>query len=307
MFQEARTHLFTVRDVLRFAVSHFNQHGLVFGQGTTNARDEAAYLILHALHLPLDELDPWLDARLLPQELERTLGFIQRRVDERVPAAYLTGEAWLGPYRFVVDRRVIVPRSLIAEPLQQAMAPWISDVLAVRHVLDLCCGAGCLAIIAADMFPAAQVDAVDISADALAVARDNIALHGMEARVTPIQSDLWQALAGQRYDLILCNPPYVNQHSMDALPAEFRSEPQVALAGGADGMDLVRRIIQRASDFLSEDGRLVLEIGHERLYFEAAFPDLPCIWLSTSAGDDQVLMIEAADFPRTAKSGAAHA
>jgi len=307
MFQEARTHLFTVRDLLRFAVSQFNQHGLVFGQGTSNARDEAAYLILHALHLPLDELDPWLDARLLPQEIERTLDFIERRVAERVPAAYLTGEAWLGPYRFVVDRRVIVPRSLIAEPLQQAMAPWISDALAVRHVLDLCCGSGCLAIIAADMFPHAQVDAVDISGDALAVTRDNIALHGLEGRVTLIQSDLWQALPAQRYDLIVCNPPYVNQNSMEALPAEFRSEPQLALAGGTDGMNLVRRIIEGASGFLSADGRLVLEIGHERQYFEAAFPDLPCMWLSTSAGDDQVLMIEAADLSGRTPSGTAPA
>ena len=285
----------TIRDLLRHAVGRFNGAKLSFGHGSADAWDEAVYLILHSLHLPLDRLDPFLDARVTTAERDAILALVERRTVERVPAAYLTGEAWLGDYRFVVDQRVIVPRSFIAELLFDRMSPWIVDADAVSSVLDLCTGSGCLAIIAADVFPDATVDAVDLSGDALAVARINVDDYGLSDRVRLIESDLFDRVPDGRYDLIVSNPPYVNAASMMRLPDEYRHEPQMALAGGVDGLDLVRRILAGTAARLSDDGLLVVEVGHERRHVEAAFPDLPCTWLSTSGGDDAVFAVAAAD------------
>lgn len=293
-YGEADNALVTVRDLLRFAVSRFTEARLFFGHGSVDAWDEAVYLVLHRLHLPLDRLEPFIDARVTAGERRAVLKTIADRVESRVPAAYLTGEAWLGDYRFAVDPRVIVPRSFIAELLFERLSPWIAEPDAVTSVLDLCTGSGCLAIIAADVFPDARVDAVDLSDDALDVARQNIAEHGVVDRVRPIASDLYDALPDGRYDLIVSNPPYVNDASMAALPAEYRHEPAMALAGGADGMDLVRRIVAGAAERLTEQGLLVVEVGHERAHVEAAFPDLVVTWLATSGGDDAVFAVEAA-------------
>jgi ribosomal protein L3 glutamine methyltransferase len=283
----------TLRDLLRYAVSRFNGANLFFGHGSSNAFDEAAYLLLHTLKLPLDKLEPFLDARLLPDEVEAVLRVIERRADERVPAAYLTNEAWLGDYRFYVDERVIVPRSFIAELIPDHFAPWVNDPESVENVLELCTGSGCLPIMLADAFPNAQVDTVDISPDALAVARRNVEDYHLQDRIALTKSDLYNNLPQKKYDLIVTNPPYVNADSMGKLPQEYLREPHIALAGGTDGMDLVRRIVAGAAERLTENGILVVEIGNERAFAEAAFPDLELTWLSTSAGDDMVFLATA--------------
>lgn len=290
-FEDAKDKLITVRDLLRFAVSRFNQENLFFGHGTTNAFDEAAYLILHTLHLPLDRLEPFLDARLLPEEVDAVVEILRRRVEERLPAAYLTHEAWLGDLRFYVDERVIVPRSFIAELLRDHLQPWVEDPEAITRGLDMCAGSGCLAILMALTFPNAQIDAVDLSADALDVARRNVADYGLEDRLSLIQSDLFTALEGRRYDLIVSNPPYVNAPSMQTLPEEYRREPVGALASGEDGLEHVRTILREAPKHLNKDGLLVVEIGHNRDALEEAFPELPFTWLETSAGDEHVFLL----------------
>lgn len=283
----------TLRDVLRHAVTRFNAAKLFFGHGSDNAFDEAAYLLLHTLHLPLDRLDPFLDARLTEQEITTLLGLIERRAKDRVPVAYLTNEALLGDYRFYVDERVIVPRSFIAELIPEQFQPWVLDPDEVTSVLELCTGSGCLAIMLADAFPNAQVDAVDLSADALEVAKKNVADYELQDRISLIRSDLYDSLPKKTYDLIVTNPPYVNSASMAKLPAEYRNEPQMALAGGEDGMDLVRRIVAGAKERLNPNGVLVVEIGNEYAYAEAAFADLELTWLSTSAGDEAVFLLTA--------------
>jgi ribosomal protein L3 glutamine methyltransferase len=287
----------TVRDLLRFAVSRFNQSGLSFGHGSANAYDEAAYLVLHTLHLPLDLLDPFMDARLSPAEIDAVLNVIERRATERVPAAYITQEAWMHGFRFYVDERVIVPRSFIGELLQDGLQPYVEDPEQVSAVLELCTGSGCLAILAAHAFPNADIDAVDLSAPALEVAARNVADYKLEERIALFEGDLYAPLAERRYDVIISNPPYVNAASMQELPAEYKHEPEMALAGGSDGMDIVRRIIADARNWLTEDGVLVIEIGNERQHVEAAFGGLNLVWLSTSAGDDNVFLIQAADLP----------
>jgi len=287
----------TVRDLLRFAVSRFNQAELSFGHGSANAYDEAAYLILHTLHLPLDLLDPFLDARLSAAEIDAVLNVIERRAAERVPAAYITQEAWMHGFRFYVDERVIVPRSFIGELLQDGLQPYVEDPEQVSAVLELCTGSGCLAILAAHAFPNADIDAVDLSAPALEVATRNVTDYKLEDRIALFDGDLYAPLAERRYDVILSNPPYVNAASMHELPAEYKHEPEMALAGGADGMDIVRRIIADARNWLTESGVLVIEIGNERAHVEAAFGGLNLVWLSTSAGDDNVFLIQAADLP----------
>lgn len=282
----------TVRDLLRLAVSRFTAARLSFGHGSANAYDEAAYLVLHTLSLPLDTLDPFLDARLLPEEVDAVLKVIDRRVTERVPAAYITHEAFMHGLRFYVDSRVIVPRSFIGELLQDGLEPWIGDIEQIGPVLELCTGSGCLPIIAAHVWPNANIDAVDISSDALAVARRNVADYKMEGRISLYEGDLYTPLpSGATYDVILTNPPYVNEQSMRELPAEYLAEPRLALAGGDDGMDVVRGIIAGAKKRLNPGGVLVVEIGNERKYVEAAFPDLDIVWLSVSAGDDQVFLV----------------
>jgi ribosomal protein L3 glutamine methyltransferase len=288
------TTLFTTpRDLLRYAVSRFNSAKLFFGHGSVEALDEAAYLILHTLKLPLDKLDPFLDAKLLPEEVMQVLAVIERRAVDRVPAAYITNEAWLGTYSFYVDERVIVPRSFIAELIPHRFSPWVADPDAVENILELCTGSGCLAIMMADAFHNSVVDAVDISTDALAVAEHNIREYKLEGRVNPIQSDLYENVPFKKYDLIITNPPYVNSDSMSKLPQEYLREPQIALAGGEDGMDLVRKIVEGAADYLTAEGILMVEIGNEREYAEAAFGHLGLTWLTTSAGDDMVFMLTA--------------
>ncbi|HXZ07641.1 MAG TPA: 50S ribosomal protein L3 N(5)-glutamine methyltransferase [Paraburkholderia sp.] len=287
----------TVRDLLRFAVTRFNQADLSFGHGSSNAYDEAAYLILHTLHLPLDLLDPFLDARLTSTEIEAILAVIERRATDRVPAAYITQEAWMHGFRFHVDERVIVPRSFIGELLQDGLQPYVEDPEQVSAVLELCTGSASLAILAAHAFPNADIDAVDLSAPALEVAAKNVAAYSLDERIALFEGDLFAPLPERRYDVIITNPPYVNADSMQSLPAEYRHEPEMALAGGADGMDIVRRIIGEARNWLTDEGVLVVEIGNERANVEAAFGGLDLVWLSTSAGDDNVFLIQAADLP----------
>jgi ribosomal protein L3 glutamine methyltransferase len=283
----------TPRDLLRYAVTRFNTAKLFFGHGSAEAFDEAAYLILHTLKLPLDRLEPFLDARLLQEEVLQVLNVIERRVSERVPAAYITNEAWLGSYNFYVDERVLVPRSFIAELIPNQFSPWVSDPDSVENVLELCTGSGCLAIMLADAFPNALVDAVDISKDALAVAERNIRDYKLDGRVNPIESDLYENVPFKKYGLIISNPPYVNSDSMGKLPPEYLREPQIALAGGEDGMDLVRKIVDGAAERLTPEGVLVVEIGNEREYAEAAFGHLGLTWLTTSIGDDAVFLLTA--------------
>ena len=287
--------LATLRDWIRHAVSRFGAAGLAFGHGSATAFDEACYLVLHTLHLPPDRLDAFLDARLLPDERTRLAQVIARRVDERIPAAYLTHEAWLGDFRFYVDPRVIVPRSFIAELLPDALHPFVGDADGVAAALDLCTGSGCLAVLLAHAYPNAEIDAADISADALAVAQRNVRDYGLDGRINLVRSDLFGNLPEKRYDLIVCNPPYVTTSAMDSLPPEYRHEPPLALAGGDDGMDAVRVILAEAPRFLAPDGAIVVEIGHNRALAEAAFPRLPFVWLSTQGAEDAVFLLTRED------------
>ncbi len=280
----------TVIELIEACSARLTEAGVSFGQGTTNAFDEAAWLVLWRLQMPLDALDDVEELEVDDVHLAAVHALIDQRISTRQPAAYLTGEAWLQGVPFTVDARCIIPRSLIAEPLAEgSIDAWLSD--RTRRVLDLCTGNGSLAVLAAMAWPEVTVDAADLSTDALAVARLNIDRHQLADRITLHCGDGLAAVAGQAYDLILCNPPYVNQASMDALPAEFNAEPALALAGGADGMDFIRRLLREAAQHLTPDGVLVLEIGHERPHFDAAFPTLNVVWLPTSAGDDQVLLL----------------
>lgn len=292
MFAQARTQLQTPRDLLRFAVSRFNEANLFFGHGSTSAYDEAVYLILHTLHLPLDRMEPFLDARLTMAELEQVLNIIERRAKEKIPAAYLTKEAWLGDFSFYVDERVIIPRSFIAELLRDQLAPWIGEPDDVHYALDLCTGSGCLAILLAHAFSNAEVDAVDISHDALEVAERNVREYGLEARINLVRSDLFTELADRRYDLIISNPPYVSAAAMETLPEEYRHEPHSALASGEDGLETTRMILRSAENHLTDRGLLIVEIGHNRETLEQAFPHTPFTWLETSPGDEFVFLLK---------------
>ena len=295
----------TVRDLLRFAVSRFNQAELSFGHGSANAYDEAAYLVLHTLHLPLDLLEPFLDARLSAAEIDAVLNVIERRATQRVPAAYITQEAWMHGFRFHVDERVIVPRSFIGELLDSHFSgeregdddagSLIDDPLGIESVLDLCTGSGCLAVLAARAFPQAQIDAVDISKDALDVAARNVAEYGLQDRITLHRGDLFSPLGDRRYDLIITNPPYVDAEGMAELPRECRAEPKLAFDGGIDGLDFVRRILKEAGRHLTPRGGLLCEIGRGRERLEAAFPQLPLLRLDTDDSSGEVFWIAAAD------------
>ena len=289
-----QTHPFsTVRDLLRYAVTRFTREKLFFGHGSENAFDEAAYLILHTLSLPLDRLEPFLDAKLLPEETEAVMTVIDRRVTERIPAAYLTNEAWLQGYSYYVERGVIIPRSFIAELIVEQFAPWVSDPDGITDILELCTGSGCLAVMLADRFGNATVDAVELSPAALGIAQTNIDRYSMKNRIQLHHADLYDGIPEKRYQLIVTNPPYVNQSSMDTLPPEYLHEPQMALAGGFDGMDIVRRIVYTAGERLTDDGLLIVEIGNEAENAMAAFPELELTWLSTSGGDDRVFLLTA--------------
>lgn len=281
----------TVRDWVRYAVSRFNAGGVFFGHGLADAYDEAAYLVLHALSLPSDRIETFFESRVTQAERAQLLEVIERRVEERVPAAYITHEAWLGGLRFFVDERVVIPRSYIAELLPDGLAPWIADAATVQSALDLCTGSGCLAVLLAHHYPNADIDATDISPDALTVAQRNVADHGLQDRINLIRSDLLSNLTEKTYDLIICNPPYVTSMAMEDLPAEYRHEPAIALAAGDDGLDAVRIVVAKARQFLAPDGLLVVEVGHNRAATEAAFPRLPFTWLATDGSDDSVFML----------------
>lgn len=281
----------TVRDIIRYAVSEFNRAQLFFGHGSDNAWDEAVYLTLFSLNLPLDNLDPFLDARLLKEEKKRCLTLIQERVKKRVPLAYLTGEAWLQGHRFIVTEDVLVPRSPISELIAEQLQPWVADPDAPLNILDMCTGSGNLAILAALEFPHSHVDAADISPKALAVAKQNVELYKLGLQVHLHQTDLFKDLHPKAYDVIICNPPYVNSTSMEELPAEYKNEPALALAGGEDGMDVIRKILYAAPNYLSEDGFMLLEIGHEYENFLTAFPSISPTLLETETTDESILLL----------------
>ena len=285
--------LVTVRDWLRYAVTRFNRAGCFYGHGLQDAYDEAVYLILHTLALPLDRLEPFLDACIPGDEREDILEVIEKRAVDRLPAAYITGEAWLGEFRFQVDKRVIIPRSYFAELLHDGFSPWVQDPDAITAAMDMCTGSGCLAILMAFAFPNAEIVAVDISQDALDVAAANIAAYGLEDRIRLVKSDGFAQVPEQRFDFILSNPPYVTRAAMDALPAEYLHEPGLALGSGEDGLDLVRKLLADAPRYLAPEGLLAIEVGHNREIVEEAFPALSPTWLSAPSGDDKIFVLEA--------------
>ena len=294
---DAQANVRTLRDVLRFAVTRFNEANLSYGHGQANAFEEASFIILRSLKLPLDKLEFFADAYLTHAEINALLQVIDRRVKKRIPAAYLLNEAWLMGYRFYVDESVIVPRSFIGELLRDDLQPWVDDPDGVTDILDLCTGSGCLAVMAADAFPNAKVDAVDISTDSLQVARRNVDEYHFEDRVTLVKSDLFEALKNKRYDVILCNPPYVTDAAMAKLPKEYQHEPKLALAGGVDGMALVKNIARQARGHLKRGGLLFVEVGDGRAEVERVLSDIPMTWLTTSAGDDMVFMARQEELP----------
>lgn len=294
--------LVTLRDVLRYAVSTFRAAGLHFGHGTSTALDEAAFLILESLHLPIDDFSAFADARLTEREKTLLGERIALRVEKRLPAAYLTGRAYLGGIPFRSDKRALVPRSYIAELLRSPLfdgsdetTALVADPGAVGSVLDLCTGGGSLAILAAYAFANATVDAIDLSQEALALAAENVSDHGLENRIRLIKGDLFAPIAGRRYDLILTNPPYVGREVMDRLPPEYRHEPRMALAAGEDGFDLVHRILAAAADHLQPDGGLLCEIGEDRDILENAYPRTPFLWLDTADSDGEVFWLTSAE------------
>ena len=294
---DAQANLRTLRDVLRYAVTRFSESDLSYGHGQANAFEEASFIVLRSLKLPLDKLEFFADAYLTHAEINALLQLIERRVKQRIPAAYLLNEAWLMGYQFYVDRNVIVPRSFIGELLRDDLQPWVEDPDGVADILDLCTGSGCLAVMAADAFPNAKVDAVDISPDALQVARRNVDHYHFDDRIRLIQSDLFDALDTKRYDIILCNPPYVTEQAMARLPKEYQHEPRIALAGGADGMALVKNIVRQARGHLKRNGLLFVEVGDGRRAVERVLGDIPMTWLTTSAGDDMVFMARQEELP----------
>lgn len=290
--------LLTLRDWLRYATSRFTEAGLVFGHGTETALDEAAFLILTALHLPIDQLEPWLEARLTLAERRRISEIVNARIETRKPAPYLVGAAWIRGHRFTVDERVIVPRSYIGELLDGGLSAVVPDPEGIGRILDLCTGSGCLAILAALTFPNAMVNAADISPDALEVAARNVADYGLADRVSLHTSDLFDGLQGAAsYDLIISNPPYVTSAAVAAFPPEYAAEPELAHLGGADGLDFVRRILRDAPAHLAPGGTLIVEVGMARDRLETEYPDLPFLWLDTEQSEGEVFALAADAFP----------
>jgi len=284
--------LLTLRDFLRWAISRFNEAGLFYGHGTETAWDEAAALILHTLHLPHDINSHMLDARLLSTERETLYKIIERRIHERIPLAYLTHEAWFAHLPFYVDERVLIPRSPIAELIENQFQPWI-DAESVHNILDLCTGSGCIAIACAKYFPYAKVDATDISHDALAVAKINILRHEVEDQVTLQQGDLFEPLAHKKYDLIVSNPPYVDVADMASLPEEYKHEPKLGLEAGTLGLDIVTKILQQAAQYLNPQGILLVEVGNSEHALADAFPEIPFTWLEFQRSDGGVFLLTA--------------
>jgi len=291
MAQANKPSLVTLGDFFHFAVRRFRQARLSYGHGTTNAVDEAAFLVLEALRLPIHRIDPWLDLKPTPAEGARLLTLIDARISLRMPAPYLLGAAYMQGVRFHIDRRALIPRSFIGDMLAGGVLP----VAKPRRILDLCTGSGCLAILAALAFPRATIDAVDLSPGALALARRNVAAHRLGDRISVHRGDLFKPLEGRRYDLIISNPPYVDAGGMAKLPPEFRHEPRLALAAGKDGLDLVHRILAEAPQHLTKNGGLVCEIGRGREPLETAYSRLPFLWLDTELSEGEVFWITRSD------------
>jgi len=295
--QQASTELLTIRDWLRYAVSRFEDSDIFYGHGTDNSYDEAVWLIMGALHLPLDTLDSFLDAKLTGNERNKLADFIERRITQHTPTAYLLKEAWLQGFKFYVDERVLIPRSFIAELIaNNGLQPWIEYPELVNSAADICTGSGCLGILLANAYPDAAIDVVDISPDAIDVCNINIASYGLQDRVTAIQSDMFSALTDEnnvckQYDLIISNPPYVDAPSMAELPAEYRNEPQLALGSGTAGLDHTHTVLREAANYLTDEGILVVEIGHNRDALLEAYPDLPFTWLEVSSGNEFVFLL----------------
>ncbi|MCB1886998.1 MAG: 50S ribosomal protein L3 N(5)-glutamine methyltransferase [Rhodocyclaceae bacterium] len=284
--------LVTVRDWLRYSLTRFNRATIFCGHGLLTPFDEAAYLVTQQLALPLDRLELFLDACIPIEERIPLLETIDKRADERIPAAYLSGEAWLGDFSFRVDPRVIIPRSYFARLLETGLAPWVGEPESVTSALDMCTGSGCLAILMAHVFPHARITAIDLSPDALDVAAENVADYGLDSSIELVESDLFGALGeSDRFDLILCNPPYVTAESMETLPPEYLHEPRMALAAGEDGLDLVRRLLTDAQFHLNSGGILAVEVGHNRELVEAAFPDTPFTWIGDQEGEDKIFLL----------------
>jgi len=293
MTSTATESLHTPRELIHWGADLFEQAGLVFGHGTDNALDESALLVLHELRIGYEQPDEVLDTPLDDEDRLRVIELLERRVASRKPAAYLVNEAWFAGLSFYVDERVLVPRSPIAELIEAGFEPWIGRQ-PVRNVLDLCAGSGCIGIACAHAFPDARVDLADLSADALDVAGMNIQRHGLEARVSPLQSDLFAGLTGRRYDIIVSNPPYVPQQEVRELDAEFQHEPALGLAAGTDGLDIVTSILNDAGKHLRDDGILVVEVGHSQERLAALFPDVPFLWLEFEYGGEGVFLLESA-------------
>lgn len=295
--------LSTIRDWIRYAVSQFEVSDIFYGHGADNSYDEAIWLIMSGLHLPMDTLENFLDANITSTERDHLANLIEQRVTNHTPTAYLVKEAWLHDFKFYVDERVLVPRSFIAELLlDDSLSPWIEFPEMVESAADLCAGSGCLGILLAHAFPDATVDVIDISPDAIDVSNINIANYGLEEQVTAIQSDMFTALAGKTYDVLISNPPYVDAPSMAALPTEYRNEPQLALGSGTDGLDHTHTILREAANYLTDEGVLIVEIGHNREALLEAYPAVPFVWLDTSAGDQFVFLLTKAQLLATEAS-----
>ncbi|MDP2101851.1 MAG: 50S ribosomal protein L3 N(5)-glutamine methyltransferase [Methylotenera sp.] len=295
-YQQETTELFTIRDWIRFAVSQFEASDIFYGHGTDNGYDEAVWLIMSALHLPMDTLDNFFDARLTEAERTKLADFIEQRISKHTPTAYLLKEAWLQGLKFYVDERVLIPRSFIAELLNNDLSPWIEFPEMIESAADICTGSGCLGILLASTFPNAAIDVIDISQDAIDVANINIANYGLEAQVTAIKSDMFSALRDKKngckkYDVIISNPPYVDAPAMAVLPAEYRNEPQLALGSGVAGLDHTHTILREAANYLTDDGILIVEIGHNREALEAAYPNIIFNWLEVSSGNEFVFLL----------------
>ncbi len=284
--------LSTIRDWIRYAVSQFESSDIFYGHGADNSYDEAIWLIMSGLHLPMDTLENFLNANITSVERTHLANLIEQRVTNHTPTAYLVKEAWLHDFKFYVDERVLVPRSFIAELLlDDSLTPWIEFKEMVENAADLCTGSGCLGILLAHTFPNAAVDIIDISPDAIDVSNINIANYGLEEQVTAIQSDMFTALVGKTYDVLISNPPYVDAPSMAALPTEYRNEPQLALASGTNGLDHTHTILREAANYLTDEGVLIVEIGHNRDVLLEAYPLVPFVWLDTSAGNQFVFLL----------------
>lgn len=288
--------LISIRDWIRSAVSQFEASDIFYGHGTDNAYDEAVWLIMSALHLPMDTLDNFLDARLTTAERTKLAGFIEQRITQHTPTAYLVKEAWLQGLKFYVDERVLIPRSFIAELLNTDLSPWIEFPEMIESAADICTGSGCLGVLLASAFPNAAIDVIDISQDAIDVANINIANYGLQDQITAIKSDMFSALQDKKngykkYDVIISNPPYVDAPSMAALPAEYQNEPQLALGSGVAGLDHTHILLREAANHLNEDGILIVEIGHNREALEAAYPNMIFNWLEVSSGNEFVFLL----------------